>query len=100
METLCSAVGPEMAGPDRVRHGLVPSAPHPGRSCIGDWMWQQGRGPGKTHGPCSLLLTLDPRVTISVSPASRILGPGCADSAALLFRDIGPEGHHLLYWKQ
>ena len=68
--------------------------------CTGDWMRGQGKGPEKTHGPCSLLSCLDPRVTISVSPPSRILGPGCADSAALLFRDIGPEGHHLLYWKQ
>ena len=54
-----------------------------GALCTGDWMWGQGRGPGKTHGPCSLLLSLDPRVTISVSPSSRILGPGCADSATL-----------------
>ena len=33
VETLCSAVGPQKAGrPDRVHHGLVPSAPHPGLS--------------------------------------------------------------------
>ena len=31
--TLCSAVGPQTVGrPDRVHHGLVPSAPHPGHS--------------------------------------------------------------------
>ena len=31
--TLCSAAGPQTAGhPDRVHHGLVPSAPHPERS--------------------------------------------------------------------
>ena len=66
----------------------------------GDWMWGQGKGPGKTHWPYSLLSCLDPRVTISVSPPSRILGPGCADSATLRVHDFGSEGHHLLYWKQ
>ena len=38
--------------------------------CTGDWMQGQGKGPQKTHGPFSLLLCLDPRVTISVSPPS------------------------------
>ncbi|OWK13939.1 hypothetical protein Celaphus_00000098, partial [Cervus elaphus hippelaphus] len=41
------------------------------------------QGLGKTDGPCSLLSCLDPRVTISVSPPSKILGPDCAESAAL-----------------
>ena len=68
--------------------------------CTGDWMQGQGKGLGKTHRPCSLLSCLDPRVTISVCPPSRILGPGCADSAALRVQDFGSEGHHLLYWKQ
>ena len=68
--------------------------------CTGDWMGVQGKGPGKTHRPYSLLLCLDPRVTISVSPPSRILGPGCADPAALRVRVPGPEGDHLLHWKQ
>ena len=68
--------------------------------CTGDWMQGQGKGPRKTHGPFSLLLCLDPRVTISVSPPSRILGPGCADSVALRVQDFGSEGHPLLHWKQ
>ena len=68
--------------------------------CTGDWMGGQGKGPGETHGPCSLLICLDPRVTISVSPPSRILGPGCADSAALRVWVPGPEGQHHLLWKQ
>ena len=71
-----------------------------GALCTGDWMGEQGKGLTKTHRPCSLLSCLDPRVTISVSPPPRILGPGCADSAALLFRDIGSEDDHLLHWKQ
>ena len=68
--------------------------------CTGDWMQGQGKGPGKPHRPCSLLSCLDPRVTISVCPPSRILGPGCANSAALRVRDFGSEGHPLLHWKQ
>ena len=101
MGPLCSAVGPQTAGrPDISTMAWSPLLLTLVALCTGDWMWGQGRGPGKTHGPCSLLLSLDPRVTISVSPPSKILGPGCADSAALLFRDIGPEGHHLLYRKQ
>jgi hypothetical protein len=68
--------------------------------CTDDWMWGQGKGPGKTHRPCSLLSCQDPRVTMSVSPPSRILGPGCADSAALRVRDFGSEGHPLLHWKE
>ena len=68
--------------------------------CTGDWMQGQGKGPGKPHRPCSLLSCLDPRVTISVCPPSRILGPGCADSAVLRVWDFGSESHHLLYWKQ
>ena len=51
--------------------------------CTGDWMWGQGKGPGKTHRPYSLLSCQDPRVTMSVSPPARTLGPGCADSAAI-----------------
>ena len=68
--------------------------------CTGDWMGGQGKGPGKTHRPCSLLSCLDPRVTISVSLPSRILGPGCADSAVLRVRVPGSEGLHHLLWKQ
>ena len=68
--------------------------------CTGDWMRGQGMGPGKTHRPCSVLSCLDPRVTISVSLPSRILGPGCADSAVLRVRVPGPEGLHHLLWKQ
>ena len=68
--------------------------------CTGDWMGGQGKGLGKTHRPCSLLSCLVPRVTISVSPPSRILGPGCADSAALCVRVPGSDGHHLLHWEQ
>ena len=68
--------------------------------CTGDWMWGQGKGPGKTHRPYSLLSCQDPRVTMSVSPPSRTLGPGCADSATLRVRDFGSEGHTLLHWKQ
>ena len=71
-----------------------------GTLCTGDWMGGQGKGPGKTHRPCSLLLSLDPRVTISVSPPSRIVGPGCADSAALCVWIPGSDGHHLLHCKQ
>ena len=71
-----------------------------GALCTGDWMRGQGMGPGKTHRPCSLILCLDRRVTISVSPPSRILGPRCADSAALRVRVPGPVGDHLLLWKQ
>ena len=40
--------------------------------CTGDWMGGLGKGLGKTHGPSSVLSCLDPRVTISVSPPSRI----------------------------
>ena len=68
--------------------------------CTGDWMGGQGKGPGKTHRRCSLLSCLDPQVTISVSPHSRFLGPGCADSAALHVRDFGSDGQPLLHWKQ
>ena len=68
--------------------------------CTGDWMGRQGEGPGKTHGPCSLLSSLDPKVTISVSPPSRILGPGSSDSAVLCVRVPGPDGHHYLHWDQ
>ena len=68
--------------------------------CTGDWMGGQGKGLGKTHGPCSLLSCLDPRFTISVSLPSRILGPGCADSAVLRVWVPGPEGQHHLLWKQ
>ena len=71
-----------------------------GALCTGDWMRGQGMGPGKTHRPCSVLSCLDPRVTISVSLPSRILGPGCADSAVLRVRVPGPEGLHHLLWKQ
>ena len=68
--------------------------------CTGDWMGGQGRGLGKIHMLCSLLSCLDPRVTISVSLPSRILGPGCADSAVLRVWVPGPEGLHHLLWKQ
>ena len=68
--------------------------------CTGDWMRGQGRGLGKTHMLCSPLSCLDPRVTIFVSLPSRILGPGCVDSAALHVWDFGSEGHPLLHWKQ
>ena len=71
-----------------------------GALCTGDWMGGQEKDPGKTHGPCSLLSCLDPRVTISVSPPSRIPGPGRADSAILRVQVPGPEGHHHLLWKQ
>ena len=67
--------------------------------CTGDWMQGQGKGPGKTR-PFSLLSFLKPTITISVSHPSRILGPGCADAAALRVRDFGSEGHPLLHWKQ
>ena len=40
--------------------------------CTGDWMGGQGKGLGKTHRPGSVLSCLDPRVTLSVSPPSRI----------------------------
>ena len=68
--------------------------------CTGDWMGEQGKGLTKTHRPCSLLSCLDPRVTISVSPSSRMLGPGSADSATLRVQEFGPEGHPLPHWKQ
>ena len=68
--------------------------------CTGDWMGGQGKGLGKTHMLCSPLSCLDPRVTISVSPHYRILGAGCADSAALRVWIPGPEGHRHLHWKQ
>ena len=68
--------------------------------CRGDWMGGQGRGLGKIHMLCSPLSCLDPRVTISVSPPSRILGPGCADSAVLHVPDFGSDGQPLLHWKQ
>ena len=68
--------------------------------CTGDWMRGQEKDPGKTHGPCSPLSCLDSRVTISVSLPSRILGPGCADSAVLRVWVPGPEGLHHLLWKQ
>ena len=70
-----------------------------GALCTGDWMRGQGKGPGKTCS-FSLLSFLKPTVTISVSPSSRILGPGSADSAALRVQDFGPEDHPLPHWKQ
>ena len=71
-----------------------------GTLCTVDRMGGQGRGPGKTHRPYSLLSCLNPLVTISCTPPSRILGPGCADSAAIRVRDFGSEGPPLLHWKQ
>ena len=68
--------------------------------CTGDWMRGQGKGFEKMHGPCSLLSCVAPRVTISVSLPSRILGPGCADSAILRVQVPGPECLHHLLWKQ
>ena len=68
--------------------------------CTGDWMQGQGSGLGKANMLCSPLSCLDPRLTISVSLPSRILGPGCADSAVLRVRVPGPEGLHHLLWKQ
>ena len=99
--TLCSAVGPQKAG----RRDMSTMAWSPLlltliSLCTGDWMRGQGRGLGKTHMLCSPLSCLDPRVTISVSLPSRILGPGCADSAVLRVRVPGPEGLHHLLWKQ
>ena len=92
---LCSAVGPQKAGrPDMSTMAWSPLLLTLVALCTGDWMGGQGKGPGKTHRRCSLLSCLDPQVTISVSPPSRILGPGCADSAALHVRVPGPEGHH------
>ncbi|KAK1328341.1 hypothetical protein QTO34_011914 [Cnephaeus nilssonii] len=44
-----------------------------------------GLGPSPPHPPGSL---------------HRILGPACADSAVLSVGGSGPEGHHLLHWKQ
>ena len=55
---------------------------------------------GMEETVAALLSCLDPRVTISVSLPSRILGPGCADSAVLRVRVPGPEGLHHLLWKQ
>ena len=95
MGTLCSAVGPQTAGrPDMSTMAWSPLLLTLVALCTGDWMGGQGKGPGKTHRRCSLLSCLDPQVTISVSPHSRFLGPGCADSAALRVRVPGPEGHH------
>ena len=99
--TLCSAVGPQKAGHrDMSTMAWSPLLLTLFALCTGDWMWGQGMGPGKTHRLCSLLSRLDSRVTISVSPPSKILGPGCADSAALHVWVPGPEGHHHLLWKQ
>ena len=99
--TLCSAVGPQTAGrPDMSTMAWSPLLLTLVALCTGDWMGGQGKGPGKTHRPSSLLSCLDPRVTISVSPPSRILGPGCVDSAALRVRVPGPDGHHHLHRKQ
>ena len=99
--TLCSAVRLQKAGcPDMSTMAWSPLPLTLVVLCTGDWMGGQGKGPGKTHRPCSLLSCQDPRVTMSVSPSSRILGPGYADSAALHVRDFGSEGHPLLHWKQ
>ena len=46
--------------------------------CTGDWMWGQGKGPGKTHGPCSLLSCLDPE-----SPSLSLPLPGSWAQAVL-----------------
>ena len=46
--------------------------------CTGDWMWGQGKGPGKTHGPCSLLSCLDPE-----SPSLSLPLPGSRAQAVL-----------------
>ena len=98
--TLCSAVGRQKAGrPDMSTMAWSPLLLTLFALCTGDWMWGQGKGPGKTH-PFSLLFFLKPTITISVSHPSRILGPGCADAAALRVRDFGSEGHPLLHWKQ
>ena len=99
--TLCSAVGPQTAGrPDMSTMAWSPLFLTLVAVYTGDWMGGTGEGPGKTQGPCSLLSCLDPRVTISVSRPSRILGPGCADSAIIRVRVPGPEGLHHLLWKQ
>ena len=59
----------------------------------------RGRALGRHTGsaPCSHVWTPE---SPSVSPPSKILGPGCADSAALHVWVPGPEGHHHLLWKQ
>ena len=99
--TLCSAVRLQKAGcPDMSTMAWSPLPLTLVVLCTGDWMGGQGKGPGKTHRPCSLLSCLDPRVTMSVSPPSRILGPGCADSAVHRVRVPGSEGLHHLLWKQ
>ena len=54
--------------------------------------WGQGKGPGKTHRPCSLLSCQDPRVTISVSPPSRALRLGSQPNGYLLSPQSGLKG--------
>ena len=61
--------------------------------CTGDWMQRQGKG------PFSLLLSLDPSLTLSISSSSRVLGPVCADSAIFSVWVPGPDAHHFLHWK-
>ena len=58
--TLCSAVGPQTAGhPDMSTMSWSPLLLTLVALCTGDWMGGQGKGPGKTHRPCSLLSCLD-----------------------------------------
>ena len=94
---VCSAVGSQRAGAV-MRNG---PPPWPGSlflivlaHCTGDWMQRQGKG------PCFLLLSLDPSLILSVSSSSRVLGPVCADSAAIFSVWVpGPDTHRFLHWK-
>ena len=89
------------------RQDALTCPPWPGPLCSSPWSlsaqvtgWgDRGRALGRHTGPASCSC-LDPRVTFSVSLPSRILGPGCADSAVLRVRVPGPEGLHHLLWKQ
>ena len=75
--TLCSAVGPQKAErPDRVHHGLVPSAPHPGHS-LHRW-GDRGRALERLTGPtpCS-------RVWTPESPSLSLPLPGSWAQAVL-----------------
>ena len=59
----------------------------------------RGRALGRLTGLAPLYRVWTPE-SPSLSLPSRILGPGCADSAVLRVRVPGPEGHHHLHWKQ
>ena len=89
------------------RQDALTCPPWPGPLCSSPWSlsaqvtgWEdRGRALGRLTGLAPLCRVWTPE-SPSLSLPSRILGPGCADSAVLRVRVPGPEGLHHLLWKQ